>query len=111
MLHCSLRTSPLKILKSFNQKLGKYIGPKPENIIENEEKKNPAPFLYDLTELQRDANKMFGYSAKETLSIMQRLYEHHKVLTYPRTDSRYLTDDIVDTLKDRIKAVNTFFIT
>ncbi|MBS5788432.1 MAG: DNA topoisomerase III [Clostridioides difficile] len=69
-------------------------------------KKRYSPALYDLTELQRDANKIFGFSAKETLSIMQKLYEHHKVLTYPRTDSRYLTDDIVDTLKDRIKAVN-----
>ena len=69
-------------------------------------KKKYSPALYDLTELQRDANKLFGYSAKETLSIMQKLYEHHKVLTYPRTDSRYLTSDIVDTLKDRIKAVN-----
>ena len=69
-------------------------------------KKKYSPQLYDLTELQRDANKIFGYSAKETLSIMQKLYEHHKVLTYPRTDSRYLTSDIVDTLKDRIKAVN-----
>ena len=69
-------------------------------------KKKYSPALYDLTELQRDANKIYGYSAKETLSIMQKLYEHHKVLTYPRTDSRYLTDDIVETLKDRIKAVN-----
>ncbi|MGL5694774.1 MAG: DNA topoisomerase III, partial [Peptostreptococcaceae bacterium] len=69
-------------------------------------KKKYSPQLYDLTELQRDANRIFGYSAKETLSIMQKLYEHHKVLTYPRTDSRYLTEDIVDTLKDRIKAVN-----
>lgn len=69
-------------------------------------KKKYSPALYDLTELQRDANKIFGFSAKETLSIMQKLYEHHKVLTYPRTDSRYLTDDLVDTLKDRIKAVN-----
>ena len=75
--------------------------------VKKSNKKKYAPSLYDLTELQRDANEMFGYSAKETLSIMQRLYEHHKVLTYPRTDSRYLTDDIVDTLKDRIKAVNT----
>lgn len=64
----------------------------------------PAPLLYDLTELQRDANNIFGFSAKETLSIMQSLYERHKVLTYPRTDSRYLTEDIVDTLKDRVKA-------
>ena len=70
------------------------------------DKKKYSPGLYDLTELQRDANKIYGFSAKETLSIMQKLYEHHKVLTYPRTDSRYLTSDIVDTLKDRIKAVN-----
>ena len=63
-----------------------------------------SPLLYDLTELQRDANKMYGFSAKETLSAMQTLYERHKVLTYPRTDSRYLTEDIVETLKDRVKA-------
>lgn len=75
--------------------------------VKKSNKKKYSPALYDLTELQRDANKIFGYSAKETLSIMQKLYEHHKVLTYPRTDSRYLTDDIVDTLKDRIKALNT----
>lgn len=67
-------------------------------------KKSFAPQLYNLTELQRDANRIFGYSAKETLSIMQGLYENHKVLTYPRTDSRYIPTDIVDTLKDRIKA-------
>ncbi|MGD8190483.1 DNA topoisomerase III [Brevibacillus ginsengisoli] len=68
-------------------------------------KKSFAPQLYDLTELQRDANKFFGYSAKETLSIMQGLYENHKVLTYPRTDSRHLSSDIVDTLPDRLKAI------
>lgn len=67
-------------------------------------KKKYAPQLYDLTELQRDANKLYGFSAKETLSIMQDLYEYHKVLTYPRTDSRYLTDDIVPTLKERLEA-------
>ena len=67
-------------------------------------KKSGAPLLYDLTELQRDANRIFGYSAKETLSIMQDLYERHKVLTYPRTDSRYISTDMVGTLKDRIKA-------
>lgn len=67
-------------------------------------KKTYAPMLYDLTELQRDANKRYGYSAKETLNMMQRLYENHKVLTYPRTDSRYLTTDVVDTIKDRLKA-------
>lgn len=72
--------------------------------VEKTYKKSYSPRLYDLTELQRDANKIFGYSAKETLSIMQRLYETHKILTYPRTDSRYLTSDIVDTLGERIKA-------
>lgn len=65
-----------------------------------------APLLYDLTELQRDANKIYDFSAKETLSIMQSLYERHKVLTYPRTDSRYVSEDIVETLKDRVKAVS-----
>jgi len=67
-------------------------------------KKKYAPQLYDLTELQRDANKRFGYSPKETLSIMQKLYEEHKILTYPRTDSRYLSSDIVPTLPERLRA-------
>ncbi|MBE5972390.1 MAG: DNA topoisomerase III, partial [Lachnoclostridium sp.] len=67
-------------------------------------KKTMAPLLYDLTELQRDASKRYDYSAKETLNIMQRLYENHKVLTYPRTDSRYLSADIVPSLKERLKA-------
>ncbi len=69
-----------------------------------EKKKIYSKGLYDLTELQRDANKVHGFSAKETLNIMQGLYERHKVLTYPRTDSKYLTDDIVETLKDRVRA-------
>lgn len=72
--------------------------------IEKKLKKIPAPGLYDLTELQRDANKIFGYSAKETLNIMQKLYEQHKILTYPRTDSRYLSSDIVSTIPDRLKS-------
>ena len=73
---------------------------------EKKAKKTFAPGLYDLTELQRDANRRFGYSAKETLNIMQRLYENHKVLTYPRTDSRYIGKDVVGTLKERLKAVS-----
>ena len=72
--------------------------------VEKKAKKTYAPALYDLTELQRDANKKFGFSAKETLNIMQRLYENHKILTYPRTDSRYLSSDVVGTLKERLKA-------
>ena len=75
--------------------------------VEKKAKKTYAPALYDLTELQRDANKRFGFSAKETLNIMQRLYEHHKVLTYPRTDSRYLSSDIVPTLEERLQACGT----
>ena len=67
-------------------------------------KKTYAPQLYDLTELQREANRRFNYSAKETLNIMQRLYENHKVLTYPRTDSRYLSSDIVPSIKERLEA-------
>lgn len=65
----------------------------------------PPPLLYDLTELQRDANKLYQMSPKETLNVMQQLYERHKALTYPRTDSRYITEDIVPTLSDRLKAV------
>ncbi len=67
----------------------------------------PPPAAYDLTELQRDANKKFAYSAKETLNIMQSLYEQHKLLTYPRTDSRYISQDVVATLPERLRAVMT----
>lgn len=73
--------------------------------IDRNTKKTFAPGLYDLTELQRDANKFFGYSAKETLNIMQKLYEQHKVLTYPRTDSRFISSDIVPTIPERLKAI------
>lgn len=69
-------------------------------------KKKFSPALYDLTELQRDANKIWGYSAKQTLSIMQRLYENHKILTYPRTDSRYISTDVVSTIPERLKAIS-----
>lgn len=87
-----------EILSKVKNKQAKIID------VDKKAKKSFAPQLYDLTELQRDANKAFGYSAKETLQIMQKLYEQHKVLTYPRTDSRYLSSDIVDTLKERVKA-------
>lgn len=90
-----------KIEKTMNSINGKDL----EVVeIDKKQKKSYSPGLYDLTELQRDANRIFGFSAKETLSIMQRLYENHKILTYPRTDSKYISDDIVDTLKDRVKA-------
>lgn len=86
-----------------------HIRGKEANVIDVTEiaKKQYAPALYDLTELQRDANRIFGYSAKQTLSIMQRLYENYKLLTYPRTDSRYISSDIVATLPDRLKAIST----
>ena len=72
--------------------------------VKKKAKQSVSPALYDLTALQREANQRFGFSAKETLNIMQRLYENHKVLTYPRTDSRYLTTDMVGTLAERLKA-------
>ncbi|EES92372.1 DNA topoisomerase III [Clostridium botulinum] len=98
-----------KDIKTFNKDKCENIFIKIKNkdaeVIEvnKVKKKKLSPQLYDLTELQRDANKIFNFSAKETLSIMQRLYENHKVLTYPRTDSRYITVDVVETLKDRLK--------
>ncbi|AQM60613.1 DNA topoisomerase III [Clostridium baratii] len=93
--------------REFSEKLVSKLKGKDGEIINITEsnKKKYSPALYDLTELQRDCNKMFGYSAKQTLNIMQRLYENHKLLTYPRTDSRYLTRDIVGTIKDRLKAI------
>lgn len=72
--------------------------------IKKTPKKTMPPLLYDLTELQREASRRFDYSAKQTLNIMQRLYENHKVLTYPRTDSRYLTSDIIPTIRERLRA-------
>jgi len=67
--------------------------------LEKKEQREKAPMLYDLTTLQREANNRYGFSAKRTLSAAQRLYEEHKALTYPRTNSRYLTTDMVDEIK------------
>lgn len=64
----------------------------------------PKP-LYNLTDIQQAASALFGMSPKQTLNIIQRLYEYHKVLTYPRTDSRYLTTDMKNTLADRLRAI------
>lgn len=75
--------------------------------IENEVKKQPPPLLYDLTELQRDCNKKFSYSAQKTLSIAQNLYEKRKLITYPRTDSRYLSEDIKPKLNHILQKLNT----
>lgn len=86
--------------------LEKKLNGKQLNVteIEKSSRKSFAPGLYDLTELQRDANQKFGYSAKETQNIMQRLYENHKALTYPRTDSRYIGSDVAETIKERLQA-------
>lgn len=89
-----------KICSKLKGSSGKIVN------VHEASKKKYSPALYDLTELQRDCNKIYGFSAKQTLNIMQRLYENHKVLTYPRTDSRYITTDIVATIPDRLKAVS-----
>lgn len=87
-------------LSAFKGKKGKVVS------LTSEEREEKAPLAYDLTELQRDANIMLGFSAKETLDTLQKLYEVHKIVTYPRTDSRYLTPDIVPTFKERLAALD-----
>ena len=78
---------------------------KPGVIEETKKSTSQAsPLLYDLTTLQREANGRFGFSAKRTLQLAQRLYEHHKVLTYPRTDSRYLPEDNLPAVKAAFKS-------
>ncbi len=77
-------------------------------VVELEEKKpstQVAPQLYDLTTLQREANTRFGFPAKRTLQIAQALYEKHKLITYPRTDSRCLPEDYMGTVKKRLAAL------
>ena len=73
-----------------------------EEIVKTEKQILP-PQLYDLTELQRDCNKTYGFSAKKTLDIAQSLYEKRKMITYPRTDSRYLSDDMIPKIKVVLK--------
>jgi DNA topoisomerase-3 len=67
--------------------------------VEKRESKDRAPLLYDLTSLQRDASSRFGFTARRTLAAAQRLYEEHKALTYPRTNSRYITSDMIPDIK------------
>ncbi|MCL1631916.1 DNA topoisomerase 3 [Sporolactobacillus sp. CPB3-1] len=73
------------------------------------EKNERQPLPYDLTELQRDANRRFGFSAKKTLNVLQNLYEHYKIVTYPRTDSRYLTQDLASTMPERLHAISSVY--
>ncbi len=97
--------------RTFDQALAEKIAASCQNAqatvtqVRKMRRMTPPPAAYDLTELQRDANRRFAYSAKETLNIMQSLYEQHKLLTYPRTDSRYISDDVVPTLPERLRAV------
>ncbi len=74
--------------------------------VKQSPKSQPAPHLFDLTELQKEAHRRWSWSAKETLSTLQNLYERHKAVTYPRTDSKHLTSDMAGTLMERIKAVD-----
>ncbi|MFS0986396.1 DNA topoisomerase III [Enterococcus durans] len=76
--------------------------------IEEKTKTESAPLPYDLTEIQREANQLYGYSAKKTLGLVQSLYETHKIVTYPRTDSKYLTNDMKSTMSERLQAVSDF---
>lgn len=75
--------------------------------VKTESKSEPPPLAYDLAELQRDANRRYGWPAQKTLSVLQDLYERHKLVTYPRTDSRYITTDMVPTLADRLKGMGS----
>ena len=87
------------IVKKVTGQMGEVVE------VRKDLKKELPPLAYDLTELQRDANRRYSYSAKQTLNIMQKLYETHKLVTYPRTDSRYITEDIVPTLAERLKSI------
>ncbi len=91
-----------KRIRDLAEKAGKA---EVESITTTPGKQLP-PLLYDLTELQRDANRRFGFSANKTLQLAQSLYEKHKLLTYPRTDSRYLPDDMKETVRNTLHQIN-----
>ncbi|MFP3775368.1 DNA topoisomerase III [Enterococcus mundtii] len=89
-------------VKTLSQSKGTVVN------IEEKTKTEKAPLPYDLTEIQREANQRYGYSAKKTLGLVQSLYETHKIVTYPRTDSKYLTNDMKSTMKERLQAISDF---
>lgn len=76
--------------------------------VEIKQRVTDRPQLYDITELQRDGNRLYGYTADSTLQIAQSLYETHKVLSYPRTDSRYITSDLQPYMSERIKQISSW---
>ncbi len=94
--------------KAAAEKIAAAVLGKPGKVTEEAKPTTSAsPLLYDLTSLQREANGRFGFSAKTTLSLAQALYEKHKVLTYPRTDSRALPEDYLPVVKDTLKMLAT----
>ena len=95
------REAAQKIVSELERTIGKV-----EKITVKEHSEK-APLPYDLTELQRAANEKYGYSAKKTLSVVQSLYEVHKIVSYPRTDSKYLSTDMISTMKERLQAVGS----
>jgi DNA topoisomerase-3 len=95
------KTQAAAIVEKINGKSGVI------QSVETEEKRQLPPQLFDLTELQRECNRKLGFSAKKTLEIAQSLYEKHKLITYPRTDSRYLSNDIVPKLAKTIESVSS----
>ncbi len=74
--------------------------------VASQTKKLPPPLLYDLTELQRHANRLYGFSAQRTLDVAQALYEKHKLITYPRTDSRHLSTEVAAGLPAVVRAIS-----
>lgn len=97
-----LREDADKIVEKVINKVGTVID------VEKADSNQKAPFLYDLTELQRDGNRLYGYTATQVLEYAQDLYEKRKLITYPRTDSRFLSDDMKKTVHDTLYAINVF---
>lgn len=95
--------------ESRAQEIAQAVKGKPARVTEAERelKRQPPPLLYDLTALQRDANRQMGLSAAKTLQIAQTLYEKHKLITYPRTDSRYLTHDMPEKVKKALQSLSS----
>ncbi len=97
------RFADFQAAQAVAAKVGNQKG-KVHQVTEKEQKQLP-PLLFDLTELQREMNKRFGFSAKQTLQVAQALYEQKKLITYPRTDSRYVSKDMIPTLKKTLVQV------
>lgn len=101
--HFKIKSDALEIIQKIEGALGMVTK------LETQAKAIERPLLFDLTELQREANRRYGYTAQETLNIAQNLYETHKLTTYPRTDSRYLTHDMKEQLPDLLQQISTAY--